>query len=60
MSTKRTIGLVLTVLSAAGLVIAIAADAIFNRFPGFGTYQIIATAVGAVALGVGVVLLIKG
>ena len=57
---RKKIGLILTILSAAGLVIAIAADSIFNKFPGFGLYQIIATFAAAVALGVGVVLLLKG
>ena len=60
MGRKKIIGLILTILSAVGLVIAIAADSIFNKFPGFGLYRIIAIFAAAVALGIGVVLLLKG
>jgi len=59
MTVRRILGIIAIVAGVVALVLALAANAIFGRSPGFGVYQIIGTVAGAVAVLAGLFLALK-
>ena len=63
MKGGKIAGIVLVIIGAIGLIVSLLTDVIsigiIGASPGFGTYQIIGTALGVILIGVGLFLMVK-